>query len=606
MKKLLTLGLGAAMALCAVSCSQDEELAVTEPQGFVSETGEAYVNIKISTPADAVTRAGTSDEGFEYGTSDEQTIKSARFFFFNAQGQFIKEGLIYKDGGGTANTASPTENVEYMDKKLVLLVNIGSESPAYVITVANPPADLDKRIGGTNSITDVENILEGSYYTEGTSNGATTKNFIMSTTSYINNDATGNEKNYYYVTPINGVGVYSSAAAAQAADASVLDIYIERLAVKVGVTINKESASLNKGEATGENTYQLLSDDNKPVTIVGDSDNTPVYVNLIAWGINATTRQSYLFKHLDTSWSKTINGFEWNDPSNYRSYWGKSFNYGDATFNYPLNYHSNVVISPDTVTSVPWLLYIPSAQVDNSFGSVDYCMENTNTTEIIKKHYNSASTAVLVKARIVKKDGSEFKENIVKYGTTLYTYKAYAEYVVKALEDAGGLKYFTGGTQLSTSDVEVVSAEDKRNGRIYVQLTSTAKTKAWVDKDNKTVDVVAINKDLSIFNASSDALGYTRGLMYYSIPIRHLGAIGKEEGVESDYANKLFETYLGIVRNHYYKLEINSLKGVGHGIVNPDEPIVPNPVEDTGYYLNAKINVLSWKVVSQSVDLGSK
>jgi hypothetical protein len=493
-----------------------------------------------------------------------------------------------------------------MDKKLVLLVNIGSESPAYVITVANPPADLDKRIGGTNSITDVENILEGSYYTEGTSNGATTKNFIMSTTSYINNDATGNEKNYYYVTPINGVGVYSSAAAAQAADASVLDIYIERLAVKVGVTINKESASLNKGEATGENTYQLLSDDNKPVTIVGDSDNTPVYVNLIAWGINATTRQSYLFKHLDTSWSKTINGFEWNDPSNYRSYWGKSFNYGDATFNYPLNYHSNVVISPDTVTSVPWLLYIPSAQVDNSFGSVDYCMENTNTTEIIKKHYNSASTAVLVKARIVKKDGSEFKENIVKYGTTLYTYKAYAEYVVKALEDAGGLKYFTGGTQLSTSDVEVVSAEDKRNGRIYVQLTSTAKTKAWVDKDNKTVDVVAINKDLSIFNASSDALGYTRGLMYYSIPIRHLGAIGKEEGVESDYANKLFETYLGIVRNHYYKLEINSLKGVGHGIVNPDEPIVPNPVEDTGYYLNAKINVLSWKVVSQSVDLGSK
>lgn len=596
------------MAMCAVSCSQDDELAVTEPQGFVSETGDAYVNIKISAPSDALTR-NTSDGFFEYGTTEEQTIKSARFFFFNASGQFIKEGLVYSNDGGEKITANPTDNVEYIDKKLVLLVNIGSESPAYVITVANPPADLDQKISGTNSIADVENILESSYYVEGTSNGVTTKNFIMTTTSYVNNNAASDkEKSYYYVTPINNVGVFSSAKEAQAEDAAVLNIYIERLAVKIGCTVNEnadDGSTLTKGEATDANVYQLLDDDNKAVTIVGDSDNNPVYVELIAWGINATTRQNYLFKHLDLTWNASINGLEWNQPTLYRSYWGKSFNYGDADFNYPLNYHSNVNTDA-TATSAPWLTYIPAGQVDNAFGTVDYCMENTNTADILKEHYNSAATAVLVKARIVKKDGEPFSENIVKFGDALYTYKGYADYVVNALQGAGGLPYYSGDTRISASDVEVVSYATKLNGRVCVQLTSTGKTKVWKDASGTAVDAETINTDLQSFNLSSDALGYTRGLMYYSIPIKHLGAINKESAVEGDYSSKLFETYLGVVRNHYYKLTINSLKGVGHGIVDPDEPIVPNPVEDTGYYLNAKINVLSWRVVNQTVDLGSK
>jgi hypothetical protein len=235
-------------------------------------------------------------------------------------------------------------------------------------------------------------------------------------------------------------------------------------------------------------------------------------------------------------------------------------------------------------------------------------MENTNTAEILKTSYNSAATAVLVKARIVTKDDKEFKEDIVKYGSTLYTYKGYAAYVVNALLNSGALNYFAGGTQISADDVDVVSASDKLNGRIYVQLTEKAQAKTWSDAatGGNAVEAATINNTLKLFNASSDALGYTRGLMYYSIPIKHLGAVDKEDGVEGDYATKLFETYLGVVRNHYYKLTINSLKGVGHGIVDPKEPIVPNPVEDTGYYLNAKINVLSWKVVSQTVDLGSK
>jgi hypothetical protein len=41
----------------------------------------------------------------------------------------------------------------------------------------------------------------------------------------------------------------------------------------------------------------------------------------------------------------------------------------------------------------------------------------------------------------------------------------------------------------------------------------------------------------------------------------------------------------------------------GHGVDDPDEPIVPTTEEDVNYYLGANINVLSWRVVNQSVKL---
>lgn len=59
----------------------------------------------------------------------------------------------------------------------------------------------------------------------------------------------------------------------------------------------------------------------------------------------------------------------------------------------------------------------------------------------------------------------------------------------------------------------------------------------------------------------------------------------------------------GVVRNHYYIITINSIKNLGKAVNDPDEVIVPNDEDSKSYYVAAKINVLSWKVVKQSVDL---
>ena len=60
----------------------------------------------------------------------------------------------------------------------------------------------------------------------------------------------------------------------------------------------------------------------------------------------------------------------------------------------------------------------------------------------------------------------------------------------------------------------------------------------------------------------------------------------------------------GIVRNHLYKVNINSITGLGTPIANTDQVIVPvTPPEDKNTYLAADIVILKYKVVEQNVDL---
>ena len=61
----------------------------------------------------------------------------------------------------------------------------------------------------------------------------------------------------------------------------------------------------------------------------------------------------------------------------------------------------------------------------------------------------------------------------------------------------------------------------------------------------------------------------------------------------------------GIVRNHYYEITINSIAGLGTPVSDESEPevITPEKPTDLDYNLAAKINILMWKVVRQTVDL---
>ena len=87
---------------------------------------------------------------------------------------------------------------------------------------------------------------------------------------------------------------------------------------------------------------------------------------------------------------------------------------------------------------------------------------------------------------------------------------------------------------------------------------------------------------------------FTNGLCYYNVPIEHFGATSEVEN------NGVY----GMVRNHSYVLNVKSINNVGEAVYKPDAPIIPTITPTPqDFYLSTTLNVLSWKTVSQDVDL---
>ena len=60
-----------------------------------------------------------------------------------------------------------------------------------------------------------------------------------------------------------------------------------------------------------------------------------------------------------------------------------------------------------------------------------------------------------------------------------------------------------------------------------------------------------------------------------------------------------------MIRNHVYKLTVNSINGLGTPIPFKDvKEIIPEIPVETETYISAEIDILAWKIVEQNVDLG--
>ena len=103
---------------------------------------------------------------------------------------------------------------------------------------------------------------------------------------------------------------------------------------------------------------------------------------------------------------------------------------------------------------------------------------------------------------------------------------------------------------------------------------------------------------------------YTNGHAYYNIPVKHYGWYRQGNPNRTDGKdnaaidwNKVMVGDFGMVRNHSYNIEVNSIKGLATGIGGDDDPIVP-PAETKDYYVAYKVRILKWAVVpTQGVDL---
>ncbi len=285
----------------------------------------------------------------------------------------------------------------------------------------------------------------------------------------------------------------------------------------------------------------------------------------------------------------------------------------------------------------------------------EYCAENTNTPEVLGDKRSSGITNALIKARIWTDEvddegnltGNITYGNIIRFEGMLFTESAFQEYIVRRVDVDGGVSQYhwmsnSGWTPTlldydetytlaeldelgldtltwTSLDYSMLELKDEGDGILYVELnyddfdqTSTlffvsigvvdgVERFRLVDADDVEGAFEDAEDALEVINASYEINGYADGMMYYAIPIEHLNNVTEDNPLPDD--QNILEAQYGIVRNHWYQLSIDDLTQVGKGIWNEEDVIIPDPTDPQFYYVEASINILSWHMVSQGVDL---
>lgn len=599
MNNFIKLFCGAAAATMMFSCSSDEP-ANTPENGNVSADGVAYlaVNIQDANSSRALAdNIGDAEEGdYIYGNEDEHAVSNAHFYFYDANGIFVTEANVWT-GGNTGTT----ENIEYIGNNVLVLRNLKQDNlPVYLVTVLNVPTDFQP----SPRLEDMAKQQLLSYLS-----GA---NFIMSTTSFVNDknlaeyeSTTTNDKLYFANKLKSSDFSKEPITDANAATVHKVDIYVERLAAKFTM-----SGLTADGVYPVDVTVAGKENDNiggtQPGTGVGA---TKMYIKFDGWAVNATEPTSYLSKNLDDlSNGAAIGTWNWNHSDYFRSYWGQSVQYGmDPKLNYTT--WSNAAKHPIT--------------------SPLYSFECTNKPEYIANGMNVITknvTHVVFAATVYTDAEATQAETLVLYNGVYFQEDQFLKYVLNSLQKSGYLNYWVetktteipveGYTptvveeyrQIGLNEVKLVKKTNGATGEIIVTSNiptgTTLYSKDNNDKFTEIESLDGLNALLANFTASVPATGFQGGKMVYYVPVEHLVKLveGPTEIVEGNY---------GVVRNHWYDININKVFRLGEGVFepgtgtdeDPGEPLIPeNPNGDT-FGLGARVNILSWKIVKQNVDL---
>lgn len=601
MKKLNGFLAGFSAIALLASCSNDEPAnggnGENKPEGEL-----AYMTITIND-----VNASRSTEGGDLTPSaieNEHSVKNVRFFFYDENGNLVHTASDLTPG--VTDQGADRPNVEYIGTQSILVLE-GLKSntfPSYMLTVINAPDFNAEGLTLENAGLSLANYKNS----EG--------NFVMTTSSFKGTKDNHNDK-YYWATKLESKNFYTSEAAARQ-DNNPVQVYVERLAAKVQVAITATKT---------ENGLYKLNQTLSGVDNSTNGDNTAdaeLYLKVVGWGLNGTAEKSYLSKQLNLDW--TFANWTWNDADRWRSYWSKSCLYGKTID----------ITTGQTGESGLFLNYTTAPELNKEFGLEDvaakvaYCNENTNTPDMITEDktdpqgasYKSVITArtthVVLKTQVCKADGTPI--DLITYRGMLFTTEYYMATLLNQIKN--------GSSKLNFYYLDASKTEDNATVNDYVQV-STEDLK--VEKDGNKLGVVKIiladeskqlyvkttdesgdhfkkadtsnaDQDLPALLAAAqtgEAINHHDGYTTYWIPIEHLAAVEMT-------GNKADEGYYGVVRNHWYQLNISQFSKVGHGVFDPEngsEIIIPDDPEDVFYYLAARINILSWKIVKQNVTL---
>lgn len=609
MKKISSYFWGFAAIAMMAACSNEELVPETGDATLPGiANGEAYLTVRLQ-DAGALTRAEGDAEfvrngGYKNGVASEHNVKDAQFFFFDKDGVFVGKASVWNGGADNGKHEEPNNNVEFKGKTVLVLRGVTEKTyPTYLLTVLNA-----KDFAPETTLEETSKALRqwNNAYSETDGSQKNVDYFVMSTSSYFSADKEHDK--FYYATKVDPSKFKNEPYVAPETSASsddALQVYVERLAAKVQVTTGPDLQQNENGLYKINNVSIAGDPNNEGGADEGDMD---VYVKFSKWGLNGTAKDSYLSKQLDSDWKNTVPFTNWAAPTDYRCFWAQSTVYGTDP---DLSYTSYSELSST----------INGSYDEKTFGYA-YCNENTNEVgKIITTSdavLNPAKvTSVLIGAQVCNAKGDPL--DLVRHNGLLFKKADYLNYVVNVVNESNPFNAYTsyvdetdnktkyrkldGSSYLklvrgTEKELTVVVDEENFAGKKFYSITAgedgkETATELTPEEAQKELQACldAYTTDETLFVCDE---AFTNGMMYYTIPIEHLAGFGTN--------NAIIEGSYGVVRNHWYQVVLNKLENLGTGIFDEEEKIIPeNPQQK--YYLAATINILSWKVVNQSVDL---
>lgn len=533
----------ACAALMMTACSSDNDIE----GGSTNPAGDAqYLAVNIVNVGTTPTRATLP--GYADGTAAESKINKIRFYFFHA------DGSAY----GLKNATGGVDN--YIEKTITTTDmgtadgtnTVGAITNAILViegTTKQAPASVIAVVN-PESITPVLgtdpkslNDLTNNVIGKQFYTIATKDNFAMTNSVYVEAGRT--------VCPSLVAGHIGTDKTT--AEANPVKIYVERVVAKVGADLSTLTAN-----AAGTTKYGMK---------VGTYSSKDIYAVIDGWGVADENGTANVEKHITNSWKDADLGIStWTTADYHRSFWETSvaFDASNAKVNHNFNdykaAHDGIVYTlPNTPTAATTDIY-----------NNDLTKFLVTATLRYQDEHGAWQNAEICKYQGVEYLGIDaLKEAIA---TTFNVYYTEAGGVYTPIQ-AGDVDFTTTGTSLKDYQVSPVL----KTGKTYYKKNPTGTGYTPLTTENISTYPAEVRKE---------------GKAYYYIPIRHLGA------ATTDLA------YYGVVRNHWYKVKVNSLKGFGTPVYEDTKTIIPTIPDDSNTYLAAQINVLQWRVVEQSVDLG--
>lgn len=596
MKKQFGLPLMLASALAFSACSSDD-VAENGNGALTDFTNGGYVKMAINMPTVKSSEGAfkAANDKYQDGTPDEYAVNNTTVIMFQGNNE---NDAIFHSAYNIPNAWTPELAPNGQISSILQLTKKVNEpaigSNLYALVVVNHNGLLEvgtdhtlkvNTVGFTGNFTDFKNKLATAANVSGTDfSGAG----LFMANAPLSKGTGGTAKSDGPVTTLVNLSsdVYPTETAAEAAPAA--HIYIERGVAKVTFINPKKDASF---------TTDAFSNGVGVATVTYTMDG---------WNLDITNKKSYLVRHVDPTW----NAYQTNIPAVspvpvtvtnpfrfvghtevhdglYRTYWAED-----------PNYNSTPAGAFNKVTSVD--------DINKPFGEYKplYCLENTFNVD--NQNQDATTRAIVrVKVKINGVAGDFYTVNGGK--TTLYSKDNLDNLVKNAIITNSDVVAANDGNAPHATDITLSYSDLGDNVQEVDGIILTlADGSLLSSKTNYNNILTAVN------DAVKNITKYVGGYVYYPVRIKHFGdeltpwAQAYDATITTGKiypATNKEERYLGrygVVRNNWYELEVNSIKGIGYAVIPPANT-VPDDVLDQ--YISVKINILSWAKRSQSEDL---